>query len=343
MQKSTSRKISYLQFIGALMVIAQHTVFASSFGVAEGTWLYRLHIWARDMNDGAVSAFFVLSGVLLMRTVKRLSWTQVMVRKLKTIALPYALWIVIYSLVHMVRGWLAAGAVTAPDVEALIRWIRTCPELYIFWFLRVLLAVTALYPVLMWCIRKRWPAAVLVAGLVVLNCWPNTPVPFESILYWLPAFMLGCWIGMDKMDWFDRNPGIRHWWTYAGVLALFLLLGWLRRVHIFFYYTFWTTGGLLLWMLAEPLQRLPNPPWWANASFFMYCCHMLIGNDMIALYQRIFGAGRKAFVLSHGLLPVMSGTVVLLIATLLRWLAPWLYSVLTGLRRPERSKKTAEG
>ena len=42
MQKTTSRKISYLQFISALMVIAQHTVFATYFQVDEG-WLNRLH------------------------------------------------------------------------------------------------------------------------------------------------------------------------------------------------------------------------------------------------------------------------------------------------------------
>ena len=171
MQKTTSRKISYLQFISALMVIAQHTVFATYFQVDEG-WLNRLHIWARDLNDGAVSTFFFLSAVLLMRSAGKHSWGQIMLRKLKTIALPYALWIVIYTVARIVRGSLAAGTLLLPGFKEMVNWVLTGPEYYIFWFLRVLLILTALYPLLMWAVRlSSWPRSFPMPSPAKSSMW----------------------------------------------------------------------------------------------------------------------------------------------------------------------------
>jgi hypothetical protein len=339
MQKTTSRKISYLQFVSALMVIAQHTVFATYFQV-DGGWLERLHIWARDLNDGAVSTFFFLSAVLLMRSAGKHSWGQIMLRKLKAIALPYALWIVIYTAARIVRGSVAAGALLLPGFKEMVQWVLTGPEYYIFWFLRVLLVLTALYPVLMWAVRLRWPALALMILCPVLVLAPGMGawIPFESIVYWLPPFLLGCWVGMEKMPQMEKYPVSRKWWVYALCLLLFLLTGWLRRVSDLFYYSFWSTAPFLLWVLADSLAGLPSPPWWVNASFFMYCCHMLVERYAVKVHLFLFGAGKKSFVLSHVSLPVITAVMVLVLAAVLRYALPGVYALITGLRRPEHQK-----
>ncbi len=347
MQQSTSRKISYLQFFGALLVIAQHTVFAAYFNITE-PWLLRLHTWARDMNDGAVSTFFFLSAVLLMRSVGKYSWRQIMLRKLKTIALPYLLWIVVYTAARIVRGSLAAGQVALPTLRVMWEWISTGPEYYIFWFLRALLGLTALYPLLMWAIRKRWPAILLMllCPALVLIPGQGNLIPFESIIYWLPPFLLGCWMGLEQLPRLEKTPVLGRWWLYVLAAALFLLTGWLRRVNDFFYYSFWFTSPILFWPLADLFVNLPRPPWWINATFFMYCCHMLMERYAVRLYLAVFGTGRKAFVLCHVLLPLLCAALVLLLAWLLRMLLPGVYSVMTGLRRPDhqqRRAKKAEG
>lgn len=342
MQQSTSRKISYLQFIGALLVIAQHTVFAAYFNITE-PWLLRLHTWARDMNDGAVSTFFFLSAVLLMGSIGKYTWKQIMLRKLKTIALPYLLWIVVYTAARIIRGSLAAGAVVLPSPAEMWSWIVTGPEYYIFWFLRALLGLTALYPLMVWAIRKRWPALLMLVAcpLMVLVPGEGVLIPFESIIYWLPPFLLGCWAGLE-LPRLEKTPVLKRRWMYVAVFLLFLLTGWLRRVNTFFYYSFWTTSPLLFWPLADLFVNLPKPPWWINATFFMYCCHMLLERYAVRLYLFLFGTGRKAFVLCHVLLPLICAALVLLLAWLLRRLLPGVYSVITGLRRPDHQQRRAK-
>lgn len=340
MQQSTSRKISYLQFFSALLVIAQHTVFTAYFNITE-PWLLRLHTWARDMNDASVPIFFFISALLLMRSVEKYTWTQIMLRRLKTIALPYLLWIVVYTTARIIRGSLEAGALLLPGLAEMWDWIVHGPEYYIFWFLRALLGLTALYPLMVWAVKKRWPAIIAAVGITVYCSWQGPAAPFESVLYWTPTFLLGCWAGLE-LPKIEKTPVFRSFWPYAACALLFLLSGWLRRVNDLFYYTFWLTTPVLWWVLADQFVSLPKPPWWVNATFFMYCSHMLLERYAVRLYLAIFGTGRKAFVLCHVILPLICAAMVLLLAWLLRRLLPGVYSLMTGLRRPDHQQKKAK-
>ncbi|MBE5802208.1 MAG: acyltransferase [Clostridiales bacterium] len=333
MLQSTSRKISYLQFACALLVIALHTVFSSYF-VISAPWLARFHQWMRDIADAAIPTFFFLSAVLLMHSVRERSWKQIMLRKLQTLAVPYVLWTVVYLLVRFVRTSLTDGRVVIPSLAQLWTWIQTGPEFYIFWFLRTLFLLTMLYPVLMWCVRKRWPALLAAAVLMALNAITAANLPYTSVLYWLPVFLAGCYVGMDQMPRFEKVPGKRYWWIYAAAVGLLLLLGWLRRIHPFFYSFFWILSPFLLWMLADIFIRFSDPPWWIGAAFFLYCSHLLVERYAVKIYLWIFGQGQRAFVLSHLLLPILCAAMALLMAAVLRWLTPWLYHALTGLRKP---------
>lgn len=339
MQQRTSRKISYLQFISALMIIGLHTVFASYFSVGDG-WLRRMHTWVRDLYDLATPMFFFLSALLLMRSAQRSSWKHIMLRKLQTIALPYLLWTLVYIAARIVRGSLSAGSLCWPSFAEVVEWITTGPEFYIFWFLRVLLLLTAVYPLLHWCIKNRWPALLLGAGctaLAVLPCFQGWVV-YESPLYWLPVFLLGCWAGSEGFPHMEKCPEGKHWWVYMAAALLLLSLGWLRRVHSVFYYAFWIVSPLLGWVLGDGLSKLPTPPWWVNASFFLYCCHMLVERYAVRIYLAVLGTGRKAFVLAHIALPLLTAALVLLMAALLRWLMPWAYRALTGARQTNHSQ-----
>lgn len=339
MQQSTSKKISYLQFISALMIIGLHTVFASYFNVGD-EWLKRLHTWARDLFDMATATFFFLSAVLLMRSAQKSSWKTILIKKLRTIVVPYLLWTLVYIAARIIRGSLSAGAFCWPTLPEVVEWITTGPEFYIFWFLRVLLVLTAAYPLLCWCIQKRWPALLLGAGctaLAVLPCFRGW-VMYESPLYWLPVFLLGCWAGSEGFARLEKHPLCPNKWGYVAAGLLLLGLGWLRRSLSIFYYGFWMVSPVLGWVLGDGLSKLPTPPWWVNASFFLYCCHMLVERYAVRIYLALLGTGRTAFVLGHIALPLLTAALVLLLAALLRWLLPWVYRALTGDRQIRHSQ-----
>ena len=114
MQQSTSKKISYLQFISALMIIGLHTVFASYFNVGD-EWLKRLHTWARDLFDMATATFFFLSAVLLMRSAQKSGWKTILIKKLRTIVVPYLLWLLISAQVFSYLGLNFSRAHAASD------------------------------------------------------------------------------------------------------------------------------------------------------------------------------------------------------------------------------------
>ncbi len=341
MQPSTSQKISYLQFLCALMIIGLHTVFASYF-LVEDAWLLRLHTWVRDLFDGAISTFFFLSAVLLMQSAKRASWGQIMLRKARSILLPYVLWVAVYMLARIVRECIAAGSLKWPELSLVWQWYTTGSEFYIFWFLFTLLALTAIYPILVWCIRKRWPGLLLFAGALAIDLLPNVYIAYESPLYWLPVFLLGCYAGLNGMPYLEKQPQCTRWWGYVLAALLYMAWAWLRRVNSCLYDLFWLGAPLMLWVLADAFACLPKPVWWVQASFFLYCGHLLVERYAVRLFLAIAGQGRKAFLLGHVALPVLTAFLALLLAALLRWLIPWLYSGLTGLRKQSDQKQTGK-
>lgn len=336
MKAQISRKLCCLQFVCALMIITLHTALPGNFDRDLPQWALTLNQYWRYLADAAISTFFFLSAYLCYRRADERRYGKLLLGKLRTLILPYLLWSALYYAHGLLRDHLVWGTFMQPtDAWTVFRRITYDSALPVLWYIRTLLGLILLFPVIRWCVRRKWPA--LLGGLICLTavCIPQTNIHYSTMVYWAPVYVLGAYTGYWHREAFERMPdGTRRWRAPLAVVLL-LLLCLLRPTSHQAHYLFWLPAPLLLWTMADGFVKLHRLPWWVDTSFYLYCCHLVMEPYAVALYRRALGTGTAAFVLSGVLLPLLCAALCLAGAAVVRKLCPWLYALFTGMR-PQR-------
>ena len=190
-----------------------------------------------------------------------------------------------------------------------------------------------LYPLISRMVNKRWPAWIAAGCALAAVCLPGIDVPYESMIYWTPVYLMGACTGARHTARFERLPLCRRRWLYPACAALLAGLAAIRSWGHAAHYLFWIPAPLLMWVLADGLALIPRRPWWAECSFYLYCSHMVVEHYAVRLYEETIGTGKTAFVLSNVLLPCLCALLALLCGTIVRKLAPRLFALFTGMRK----------
>lgn len=330
MPQQTARKLTYLQFGCALMIVGLHTAFASYFRGAPD-WAVWLNTYARDLFDSAISTFFFLSAMLLYRRAEKWRYGALILSRLRTLALPYVLWNALYIAAEYARGAIAGKLPGYGVLDVLMR-LFIDPANSIFWFLRTLFGFVLLYPVILWCVRKKWPAWVAFAASLMLSSLPSVGVPYTSVVHWLPMYLMGAYLACHHRERLERVPFLPRRWLYPVAALALLALAWLRSLGYWAHYLYWLPAPLILWALADGAAKLPSPPWWIGASFYLFCSHLLVERYAVRLYLGVLGNGTASFLLGNLMLPALCATIALLAGALIRTLAPRLFALFTGDR-----------
>jgi surface polysaccharide O-acyltransferase-like enzyme len=331
MPENVSRKLTYLQFLCALGIIGLHTVFARHFTTAA-PWATDVNRAFRTLFDAATGTFFFLSAMLFYRTAGGKRYGRVLRERCTSLVVPFLLWNAAMLLLTVAQDSLTAGTLTLPTAWDMFRLMVLQPVDSVLWFVQVLLGYIVLYPLILWGVRRGWPAALAFAAALVLNLWKPFPIPYASMLFWLPCYLLGAYLGSRHGSQVFRAPLVPRRWFYPAALAGFAALFALTYAGEAPYYVYWQLAPLCLWVLADPLSTLPAPPWWAAASFYLFCSHLLLERYAAKLYVLALGTGTASFLLANVLLPCLCTWMALLFAALLRRFLPALYGVLTGGR-----------
>lgn len=208
---SFSRLANVLRFPLILLVVAIHS-FAPELRpiTSQGGGIIPLYISElipRALANVAVPLFFCLSGYY---TLFRKDWSLGSVclregrKRLRTLALPYLLWNVLYILLLMGRTWLVERSGGVPS-DPFYFTLGRLPDLlwthvidYPLWYLRELLVLNLVTP-LLYLLLKRLPALILL-GLGIWLMWPGgwavpgiTPIAFFF-------FALGGYFGQRELD-----------------------------------------------------------------------------------------------------------------------------------------------
>ena len=297
-----SRVISALRFPLIVLVLymhstgfpALHTV-SVDLGSADGWDIYNLArlVLGYALGEGAVPAFFLISGFLFFWNVERLdrsTYVSKLRRRIRTLLLPYLLWNLIYImllLIPMIWESVRQGCISvqlerfsAENSFFSLFWSgpKGYPANVPLWFVRDLMVMGLASPVVWLLARKlRWIFPLLIAVLWLQKTW-------VGMLGLQPAslcfFSLGAWMGIRKMD-LAECFGKRNtlWFALAAllfcanILQLVLKLHWSIVNALFI--PAWVGAMFCLAVLWVKSGKWKIPQILSASVFFIYCAHDL--------------------------------------------------------------------
>lgn len=272
--KELSEKLRHLAFLGALLVVVQHSF-------AEATFLQAFV--TRSLTRMAVPLFFVMSGFLLYKdyvmTFKW--WKNKLLSRVLTLGIPYFVWGLISIALDMGKSkeftfvwWMKAlGIINAAPLYA-----------GHLWYVRMLMLFVAFsIPIALMLKYTRWivPVTAMMVSIVFLRS------AYWGAFFW---FCIGAMIALDNGRILSVlvNRNRRKFWLLLGVVVIIAL------VRTFAFEGFIDLGGLsgqfsratellfvlvaipLVWIAYDRMRigkRLTVGHSVFSSSFFVYCVH----------------------------------------------------------------------
>lgn len=227
-----SKAITCMRFPLAAFVVMQHSnpfsisLFGGgNFNLHSSPLLWTVTFLAGCLATIAVPTFFAISGFLLFNTVARFdveTYKSKIKKRFHTLIVPYVAWNVI-ALLILLAGSIAAGSDSG---FAKIDWIEKVgsillpmgnPPNFPLWFIRDLIYLVLLSPVIYWITKRMGVIFLLLMGLLfVTDVCPIQILPFKDIFF----FSLGAYFCIKKkgdvVEWLER----RWLWTIVVYMAL---------------------------------------------------------------------------------------------------------------------------
>lgn len=320
--------------------------FAVQYSVSQGLAKFRLPM------------FFILSGYFFIRSVhlSEVAFLPQFLKRLRTVALPYLLWSSIGFLIYLFLQWPQTTRSLFPHNQVwglpfsgVVGKILFDPIPYQLWFLRDLMVLFALSPLIMWCIR-RVGAWVLVPPLLCwLLEWDPVILGNES----LPFFIAGGWLAMRGPDqepaMTDRTRRVIliSWLSTIVVKTALVMNGHVHQEVIRQLHHFCVFLGLIsVWVGYDLVLRTVEvrEHWmyrFTAYSFFLYAAHEPCLTMVKHVLLHFLGGHPLAVLVCYFTAPMITMIVCLAVARALLQFAPRFYGLLTGGRGIRRSAAAA--
>lgn len=297
-----SKTITFIKFPLAVLVVILHCDLSTKqyelIGISQSEIMNPLYAnisWflSRYVAFAAVPCFFVISGFLLFYNVNNYS-KEVYFRKLKkrfkTLLIPYLSWNLIYLFLYWLIGQDKMVLSEVPNLftkeTTFIDFILTVfvrPIDGPLWFIRNLIAMVVLSPVLYFIIKKT--SFILPFSLLVLTQFVHSPI-IESFLW----FSFGISFAVKKIDYlYFCNKWL---FIILSVTILSVVLDYFfisqTNFHITRYFAIFKIMSIfgIAYLCAKRFPSCVNHPILNNSSFTLYAYH---GLAVITLLPFIYG------------------------------------------------------
>lgn len=350
------KTISVLRFPLILLVVLIHAQLPGRYvSVSDYPAYTTLFSLATVVTSSAVPLFFLFSGYLFFFNVAALTpdvYVQKLKRRVWTLLIPYLFW----NLVVLLRFWLTqtfAPGYADEGVKALADytftdWLRAFwdgyggnPVCFQFWFLRDLMVLVVLSP-LLYLVHKIKNGVGCFLCIVAL-LW-LLGVPYGAGFRWSGIFFFatgafGALKGADMIKPTQklRTPAICYLVVYAiyTVVSLFTALRCPARVEsVLSGLSVLSVACLILWAVSRRTEHrdIPDRSFLRDSTFFVYAAHPILLSPMRNIALRLLPDRDLSAVAVYLGTPVL--TVLLLLAAfwlLKRWV-PRFLSLVTGGR-----------
>lgn len=167
---------------------------------------------------------------------------------------------------------------------------NTSPELFPFWFMRNLIVVVVLTPLVYWIVKKLGPWFIGFMGLLyVSGIWPDIHGLSSSTLFY---FSIGSWFTLNGRDLCSTLYSYR-WFIYLPYLILLPLMVYLDGVQ--------TYGGKSMYIIIGVMTALCFSYYLVKekgirkhhllvgSCFFVFAFHVFINGDIYHYVNRMVG------------------------------------------------------
>ena len=336
--EAMSNRLKNMSFLCACLVVLIHVPWAYPCG-SFGWWFSE--IVAKGVSRVAVPFFFFTSGYFLVNHIGEKDWYYLTVyKRIKSLLVPFCIWNLLFALyvtaISVVKNIVASNGIWdnisfpyARFLKIIGVWPLSPPELGPLWFVRSLLIMAILAPLL---VRLARPFCIIAVGLAFALMYPflydNLYHPHLEIFRMGPLSLMaifftlvGVWVRLC-----GYNVIVKSKYCYALLtIGCFMLIGYgvLLRFGII------TFGIIWLKLLAVPLLLLgilgivPSKvrcPAIVSCAFPLYLSH-----DFVIELFRNFNSG-------GGLCAVCAIIIPILFSMIARNIAPKCCSVMWGGR-----------
>lgn len=278
---------------------------------------------SQTMVKVAVPLFYVFSGYLFFRHTDRWNgqfYLQKMQRRAVSLLLPYLLWNLLAALKYgspLLDSLWIENPHTGLQIDWLgqEQWLAT-PANMPLWFLRDLMMVSLLSPVIYWMLRSRegrWRSMLSHVVMLLLSLWYLSGIQaFTPGLsaYAVYFFSLGAYLSLHQKDLVATCLRIERL-AYAAfiVLSVAMMTTYGTPVFASLMLCFrWVAVPAVVCMAYRLLSAtsLRQPRWLCDASYFVYLAHyVLFFSSIDRLFFALFGNSTVALSFHYLLCPLL--------------------------------------
>ena len=306
--------------------------FAHSYGkVEEGfsllasdwnTYEFLKLLVSQTLVKVAVPVFFIMSGYLFYANVDKwdvVTYKKKLLRRIKTLLIPYLIWNLLMAVKLKTFSMSMFWAFWNPAGKQ-IDWfgheqLMTAPANMPLWFLRDLMVVTLLTPLIYILVRRLgyW----LMAGLTVLYLSGVCAFIPGLSAYAVYFFTFGAFLSIRKMDLITSFKRVEIPAYLLSVLfAISMLLTYNTPVFSSLMLCFRLTGAIAVFCLASRIlsvtdKRLPSVV--CNSAYFIYLAHYVFFFYFIDMaFFALFDTSVSALSFHYLLVPLLKAFLMII-------------------------------
>lgn len=296
----------------------------------------------------AVPLFFLVSGYLFLSGTRwslRVYGTKLAARA-RTLLVPFLFWTILgvvirhlgQSVPEIREYFVGAGPLVAEyspfTLVNAVLGVTSMPEAYHFWFIRDLMVLMILSPLLIFILEHAalpFLAAVFVAW--IMAAWPLVVPDAVGVLF----FSAGCFLAMKEKSLFALDRYDRWFWALYLPILLADVIWYDEPFNLCLHRCGIVVGILAVLSSTKTVlghERLKNGfVWLSGASFFVYAAHEpLLGILRTIAFQLVPFDRPYAMLLTYLLLPLALIAFLVGLHRLLAVRAGRLLAVVTGGR-----------
>lgn len=190
-----SAAMSTCSWLSAVLIVFVHAYNIEVYGSQNPVCYWIQQVISQGLARGAVPFFMFSSAYFLYSRERKVG--EVYLSRTRSTVIPYLLWNAFYMVAFaaLYRLSLVSDGMGNVTVRDLLLGVLLHKYNYTFWFMRDLIVLIALYPVIRWVLKRgKWVSLAGVAVAIAAFCFVHEV--FESLIY----YYIGAWLAFHAKE-----------------------------------------------------------------------------------------------------------------------------------------------
>lgn len=342
MNKTTSEKIIFLNFIMTCLMVCYHTISLHE-GFALNVWDLRFsrgigYIFA-VMGNYAMCYFFFVSAYLLFRKYELRNYSTKVKKRITSLLIPYLSWQVIITIIDVLQKQYVFNG---PDILARTFLLQKFPQDGPLWYVLAIFFLAVISPIFLFILKEKrqgWLCIVLITVLIYLLF----RLPFQiikdflgvglmdNVLSYLPCYLVGAYFGR-----YEKELNVQKCVQYvlSLVCVAFILEGFIPN---FLVNITKNMLPILVFYLMPSIKNFKMRKVY-NLTFLIYAIHQPLMNDLWDNFLGDFCVKHRPSILLYNVVSkigmlALTISLAALVYYILSRIFPKALEVLTGGRQ----------